>query len=70
MRAAPQQVDGYDGSQRPAISNVWAGDASFPKASIGATLSLAAKPPSEPKRMHEIKHYTNPLIVRRNDKAV
>jgi hypothetical protein len=32
--------------------------------------TLAAKPPSEPKRMHEIKHYTNPLIVRRNDKAV
>jgi hypothetical protein len=39
MRAAPQQVDGYDGSQRPAISNVWGGDASSPKASIGATLS-------------------------------
>jgi hypothetical protein len=30
MRAAPQQVDGYQGSQRAAISNGWAGDASFP----------------------------------------
>jgi hypothetical protein len=46
MRATPRQLDGCGGSQQAAISNEWAGDASFPQA-----LSSPAFPPSPPNRL-------------------